>query len=279
MVFKVGIDINNKIVKFYSYTSPPYHIYKPYDYDYDYFKDNVLRPLEEVKINNVFNIIKDNNEQKLRATISNLLSCNDVIIEILPKSMRLSDLNIENIRLESINQSTINNKYTNNLLRYNPVSNDYVIEPNYLLNSYLLSNNIANACFYYIIINTYKKQFENKKDAWGYRINKFDLTFDSLHKLFNEELYNNSQLYDDKEMEIEIDKTINKNMSLTFKQSTVFFKKFKLNLLVIDQNNKIVYEYKNEKVNENFYPKCLKVLFHNNHVYPITEDNNQSYKI
>jgi len=202
------------------------------------------------------------------ATVVQLSSSSDATIEVLPKTMKIKKANIQNIRIREVTESTINNIFVENILKYDPITLNYEITSNFIMNSYILNNRIANACFYDVIINTYKKQIEESKKSDGVKRYKFELTYESLFRLCRPECAT----------EEDIEKAMNNNMYLTFEKSIAFFEKFNLSLRVINPNNKIIYEYNSEKVNKKINPQTLELIFHNNHVYKITKNRSFEHK-
>jgi len=194
-----------------------------------------------------------------------ILSQYDIEIEILKGKIHKVN-KLEDIILESIDASTINNRFVSNTLYFDQLTHEHEIKSNILMNSYILNNQKANACFYDILINTYKDAIENAKHDDGRKIYKLEMTYVSLFRLFNPDYEN----FNDEEFE----KIMNENMGLTLEKSKIFFEKFKLNLCVINPNNKIIFEYKSEKQNKHINPKTLNIIYHNNHVYPINKIKN-----
>lgn len=155
-------------------------------------------------------------------TIEKFLSAADIIIKICYTGAQAIDIDLGDIEIKSINAITIHNRFVTNYLRYNAISNEYDITNDMIMNSYILNNQQANACFYTLLINTYKEQFEKINKSSGCKKYNFEMTYESLFKLFNPEHEN---LIED-----DLDKIMYNNLSLTFNKSLVFFKKFHINL-------------------------------------------------
>jgi len=206
-------------------------------------------------------------EEEFMETVTNILSQCDIEIKIRDKLNEYHNEDIGDVELMSIDNSTINNRFAENLLKYDSISDNYEITPNIIMNSYVSTNQKANACFYDIILNTYKDAIEKLKDSKGYKVYNFEMTYASLLRFFNEE---ECQDLNDEEL----DKIMNDKMPLTLNKSKKFFEKFHLNLCVINPNNKIIFKYESEKVNKDIFPNTLNLIYHNNHVYPVTINNN-----
>jgi len=112
----------------------------------------------------------------------------------------------------------------------------------------------ANSCFINMIIATYKTAIE-KVDNKGYRLYKDDLTYEYLCDLFKIE-------YKDQDI------------GLTIKQSTAFFEKYHLSLVVLDGYKNIIFKYPENEAKETsrISPHTLYILVHNNHCFKLNAD-------
>jgi hypothetical protein len=167
---------------------------------------------------------------------------------------------IQHLLIMAKNANTINNMFVLNTLKFNETTQDFEIK-NIKNKDYEINNKIPNACFYDVLIQTYKNKIENlminDKKVYSFKVN-----YESLYELFNGKCEN----------EIELKIKMNNDMGLTFSKAKIFFEKFSLNLLVLDINNNVLYEYQTTSVNTHVFPQTLKLIYHNNHVYQITEE-------
>jgi len=170
---------------------------------------------------------------------------------------------INNLVIESKQANTINNMFVVNSLRFNDMLNKYEIKTT-LKNIDEIDNKIANACFYDVLIETYKSQIENSIKENGVKRYSFIVNYENLFKLFHPEInFNNVD---------DIKKIMYNNMGMTFPKSTLFFDKFGLDLMVYDINNNEIFKYISSKNNTVIHPQTLNLIYHNNHVYRITEN-------
>lgn len=193
--------------------------------------------------------------EEVKETLNN----NELRFKIVKHEDKEINKDISDIESTNINQSTINNIFISNVFSYDPITLDYKITQENIMNSYLLDNQRGNACFYDIIINTYKDKIENK--STNGKAYKFILDYENLFNLFNPDCNN----------EEEFEKNINCPLPLTFKKAVIFFEKFKIDLIVINPNNKVIFEYYNKIKNSNIKPNVLKLIYHNNHVFKIDD--------
>ncbi len=115
------------------------------------------------------------------------------------------------------------------------------------LNKYTLDNYKANSCYLNLLIDTYKDQFDKKKDKNGYRLYK-ELTYESICETIGMELKN-------------------ENMGLAIRQSLPFFEKYRLGLDVVNYYGELLFRYTPEVINVNISPCRLRIMLHNNHPY------------
>ena len=111
---------------------------------------------------------------------------------------------------------------------------------------YVLDNYKANSCFINILVDTFRKSFENNKHY------KFKATYEDFCDLLDIEMKND-------------------NMGLTINKSLVFFKKFGVKLCAIGRYS-IIEMFKPEKRNKNLSCDCLYLLVSNNHCYKLNEN-------
>ena len=118
---------------------------------------------------------------------------------------------------------------------------------------YVENNYKANSCYFNILIDTFKKSFENNKHY------KFKATYEDFCDLFDVDLKED-------------------NLGLTINKSLVFFKKFGIKLCVIGVWG-IIEMYKPEKRNKNLSCDALYILVSNNHCYKLNENLNRFNKL
>lgn len=127
---------------------------------------------------------------------------------------------------------------------------------NIVYERYTLDNYKANSCFFNLIVDTYRPQFQKLKPD-GKRMYS-DLTYESLCDLL-------AIKYKDRDM------------GLAIRDSIPFFEKFHLGLEVINVFGHMLFAYEPENMNKNISPAILRILIHNNHPYKL--DNDSHFKL
>lgn len=182
------------------------------------------------------------------------------VIEDLKVVGKNNSINLESLDYENefANHDLTNIKLSTDYIHYNLNELEQTFEIAYKTD-YVKNNFIKNACWFSLIIDTYKVSIEKY-------YKNIKLTYRSLYEL----------LYPDREF----DET---DLSTNFKYVVEgFFKKFKLAIYVFDINKKIRchYDPKNEGQvrNKNVSPECIYVMLHNNHVIRFNHDLNSLNK-
>ena len=111
---------------------------------------------------------------------------------------------------------------------------------------YVQDNYKTNSCFINILVDAFRKSFQNNKHY------RFKATYEDFCELLSIEMKND-------------------NMGLTINKSLVFFKKFGIKLCVIGRYG-IIEMYKPEKRNKHLSCDCLYILVSNNHCYKLNEN-------
>lgn len=157
-----------------------------------------------------------------------------------------------NLELFDDDIDKINYKY----IKYSDTSDNTIGNINY--NEYLQHNYILKACVYTCIIQQYYNEFKKLSLEGRYKV---DLTYEYLY----------NRLHPDAIVKYDANLTL----GCTIHTAVQFFKIFKLKLICLDINYKIIYKYIPDKVNKKISPICTYLLIHNTHSYLLNHNIKQ----
>jgi len=121
------------------------------------------------------------------------------------------------------------------------------------LNRYTIDNYKINSCFMNIIVDTWHSAFEKRKKD-GKRMYA-ELTYKSVCKIINLTYKN-------------------QDIGVSLNESKTFFEKFGLGIDVVNVYGEMIFTYRpvNREQNKDIFPSILRVLMHNNHLYPLDKN-------
>lgn len=179
------------------------------------------------------------------------------IKEVAPNTLSVP-INEISIRKDTTEQF-INNRFISYMINYDSASLDKFVSLNYM-NQFTIDKYRANACLFTIIIDTYKNAIEKnykcpleeKREDW------FDYEF-LWNLIYPERKFSKIG-----------------ELPTTFKHSIKYFEKYNLGLRVVNYHNEIIFQYpdniKTKQFNKNIFPNILNLVYHNTHVYKITDN-------
>lgn len=150
---------------------------------------------------------------------------------------------LRNIKVKESEATKISNTFSGGIF------NGKLFNDEYNIIKYVKENKKKDSCLYDCIINKYKSVFNKLSHIY-----KWKLTYENLKKLCNPS-------------------------SISYEASAVdmipFFKKFKLNFIMIDIMGNFEYIYKTDKINKHINPSSFYVLIHNNHAYEVNRNEHK----